>query len=105
MTTEEWNDIFPITKKQTVYLPTNDEYSEQYTDQILCDNQGGYLQNLNEKSGYFFTEEQLKQLLQNYTDKIVENAEVRYYKQDDSVAYVDRKSITNQLEPFLKDLL
>lgn len=56
-------------KLQTVYIPTNDEYTEEYTDQILYDNQGGYLQNLDEKSGYFFTEEQLKQLLSDAFDK------------------------------------
>ena len=45
------------------------------------------------------------QLLSDYTDKIVENAEKWRDLSDGHYKKVDKKSITNQLELFLKDLL
>ena len=64
---------------------------------------------LKPQEGYLLTEKQLKQLLQDYTDKIVKNIRMTgiAYGNDTSISdyEVDKESITNQLEPFLKSLL
>ena len=95
-------------KKQIVYIPTNDEYSEKFTEHILCDNQGGYIKNLERKEAYLFTPEELKQLLEDYTNRIIKNA-TAYEKCEtfgnmDTYAAVDEDSITNQLPKFLKEI-
>jgi len=64
---------------------------------------------------YVFTPEELKQLLEKYTDKIIRNVKLNkpdrygrttsetYYGEDGDV-YVDTKSITSQLSNFLKEI-
>lgn len=85
--------------KQTVYIPT-----ENYdTFSISYKNEEGSYAFVEQKEGYFSTEEELKQLLQDYTDRIVENAKI-----DWGLIHakgVDKDSIKNQLEPFLKEIL
>ena len=106
MTTEEWNDIFPITKKQIVYITTNKK-NTWYKIQSPIDADGLSMSaNAIKQEGYFFTEEQLKQLLSDYTNKIIENAKVTSSEGIDiENVSIDKESITNQLELFLKDLL
>lgn len=53
---------------------------------------------------YVFTPDELKELLEDYTNKIVENAEVEFEEGYGMVAWVDKKSITNQLPLMLKEL-
>ena len=63
---------------------------------------------LKPQEGYFFTEEQLKQLLSDYTDKIVKKAEA--YEKCESFGNMDtypaikEESIRNQLPKFLKTI-
>lgn len=120
-------------KLQTVYIPTKVEVikkfnsvecedcrwmeDKQYTCTICwCEGGNGTLNVMDcfkKKEGYFYTEQQLKQLLSDYTDKIVQECEKEENKKWISDGYstgmweniIDKESITNQLEPFLKDLL
>ena len=97
MTTEEWDEIFPITKKQIVYIPIREE------DEHTVASWNGPLKR---QEGYFYTEGQLKQLLSDYTDKIVENAKITYTLEKTwDFTEVDKESITNQLSEFLKTIL
>jgi hypothetical protein len=52
---------------------------------------------------YVFTPEELKQLLEEYTNTIVENAKVEY-KKDLLTGEVDKESITSQLPKFLNEI-
>ena len=108
---------------QTVYIPTNGE-----TEVILAEYEtGSYLEGLKQiKEAYIFTPEELKQLLEEYTDRIVKNAETKEVYApscDDHTPYrgacvscgsysnpdilvgseVDKESITSQLPKFLKE--
>ena len=104
---EERDEIFPITKKQTVYIPTKVE--DITKRQVTLSTIRGKDVFLHETEVFVFTEEQLNQLLSDYTDKIVENVKTSPTKgigfMDFSVIIVDKESITNQLEPFLKTLI
>ena len=84
---------------------------------------------MNKVEGYFFTEEELKQFLQDYTNRIVENTKLEHrlyavdgtYKTSDlgeeiclnditkdyptDYCGINKESITSQLEPFLKERL
>lgn len=57
---------------------------------------------------YVFTPEELKQLLEDYTQKIAENAEIHseFFDEESNlpIYQVNRKSITSQLETFLKEI-
>ena len=59
---------------------------------------------------YIFTPEELKQLLEDYTSKIVENAEGIYFFNNYSESTregveINKESITSQLPKFLKEIL
>lgn len=101
--------------KQTVYIPTTHPHPKFLA--VLQDDNVLYKHtktHLEEKEGYFFTEEQLRQLFKEYTNEIVKEAKIDYhswffkdgekclFKAD---TYVNKESITNQLEPFLKKIL
>lgn len=98
---------------QTVYIPIK-EHSEF---KIL---EGGIgLENCYPTETYVFLPEELKQLLEEYTNRIVENAKLGLYSdgvlrehvngvminREDyyGTVYVDNKSITSQLPKFLKE--
>jgi hypothetical protein len=78
-------------KLQTVYIPTKEALNEGFSTQ-----------DFNSLEGYFFTPEELKQLLEDYTNRIVENAEVNVKGYNDYE--VDKKSITSQLPLYLKEI-
>jgi hypothetical protein len=52
---------------------------------------------------YSFTEEELKQLLFDYTDRIVENAQTQC-DEGGETGFVNKESITEQLSKYLKEL-
>lgn len=91
--------------KQTVYITTT-EKDTWYKIQSPIDGDGLSMSaNAIKREGFFFTKEQLKQLLTDYTDIIVENAKKWRDLSDGHYKRVTKESITNQLEPFLKNLL
>jgi hypothetical protein len=114
--------------KQIVYISTSEEYAEEYTQKILCNNQGSYIENLEEIEAYVFTPEELRQLLEEYTNRIVDNVkmdvqpsemeaweivpdEITRKHVDDEEAgcedfsiTVDKESIKNTFTEFLKQL-
>lgn len=93
---------------QTVYVPIKDDDAINKLDLTLCygvtfTTKGIPIQ---ESEGYFFTSEELKQLLEEYTNRIIENAttieETNY--RGDYWDVVDKESITSQLTKFLTHL-
>jgi hypothetical protein len=56
---------------------------------------------------YVFTTEKLKQLLEEYTNRIIDNVEIEVFGSMGQVEYysVNRESITSQLPLFLKELI
>jgi hypothetical protein len=88
--------------KQTVYIPVNGEQ-----DKVVCEDYNDWMDKITgvkEVSGYFFTPEQLKQLLEDYTNRIVENATITYTEEKTwDFTEVDKESITSQLTGFLKE--
>lgn len=107
-------------KKQTVYIPTNND-----EDLAVCYfssfEEWTHKETVKETEGYFFTPEELKQLLEEYTNRIVENhylnidgigekSNGQKYIVDEGNHYceteitVDKDSITNQLPLMLKEL-
>ena len=87
---------------QTVYIPIK-EHSEF---KIL---EGGIgLENCYPTEVYVFLPEELKQLLEEYTNRIVEKAEAKTkcYPFGDMESYhiIDKESITSQLPLMLKEL-
>ena len=115
--------------KQTVYIKA--ESTDKVVDTFGLTKIGdkSFIHFISKHEGYFFTEKQLKQLLTDYTDKIIENVTLIHtdfdskgksteeenigktyfsyegYNEDKISVEVDKESITNQLEPFLKHLL
>ena len=93
-------------KKQTVYVPTNND-----KDLAVCYfssfEEWTHKETVKETEGYFFTPEELKSLLEEYTNRIVENAtaETEYELNGDEYVRVDKESITNQLPLMLKEIL
>jgi hypothetical protein len=96
--------------KQTVYIPTNND-----EDLAVCYfssfEEWTHKETVKETEGYFFTPEELKQLLEEYTNRIVENATVTPIDHEEisegswrPVWGVDDESITNQLSLMLKEL-
>lgn len=117
--------------KQIIYIPANDNL-----DLALCyftDDDWIYSKPLEQKEVYVFTSEELKQLLESYTNRIVEKAELTseyidevydsnfedtalsdeliFLKTDgDGMPYaankvtINKESITNQLNKILKEL-
>ena len=122
-------------KKQTVYLPTSDSNTRLQVGSM--DNNDYYKsfskeRDVEEAEGFFFTEEQLKEFLTDYTNKIVECVKLKcnYYNEDDNkelfdehkdhwtcredrdgitygvdVYEVSKESITNELPKFLNEIL
>lgn len=92
-------------KKQIIYTRINGEW--QGNKDTLMNSFGEWECNLKEENGYFLTEEELKKLLSDYTDKIVENvdltAESYQSMQEGSICQIDKESITSQLPKFLKE--
>jgi len=119
---------------QIVYIPTKveDELPENNTNifclddngfetEVLFENGKFYVYYSNEEriekdnvthwlkptEEYVFTPEELKQLLEEYTNRIVEKAEAKTkcYPFGDMESYpvVDKESITSQLPKFLKE--
>jgi len=112
-----------VNNLQTVYIVIDDEWNED-EDYTLMNGTGEFQSNLKEEKGYFFTPEELKQLLKDYTNRIVENTKIEaepeigkitIKKEIDISEYdmlkcnyvfgVNKESITSQLEPFLKEIL
>ena len=82
---------------KTVYIPIK-EHSEF---KIL---EGGIgLENCYPTEAYVFLPEELKELLEEYTNRIVENAEAKVLGTGDTWAEVVEESITSQLPKFLKE--
>jgi hypothetical protein len=92
-------------KKQTVYIPTNND-----EDLAVCYfssfEEWTHKETVKETEGYFFTLEELKSLLEEYTNRIVENAtaETKYELNGDEYGIVNKKSIQEQLPLMLKEL-
>jgi hypothetical protein len=100
-----------MSKLQTVYIPieTTKEFWKKFDsgeipdyEIISCSNGERLDEWVDSKEGYFFTPEELKQLLEEYTNRIVENVKVEY-KKDLLTGEVDKESITSQLHKFLKE--
>jgi len=94
-------------KLQTVYIPTSDDnnllvgsidkqdYYKSFTKE----------RNVKEVEVFVFTPEELKKLLEDYTDRIVTNADVTESDEHfQDVCFVNDNSITSQLPKFLKEL-
>jgi hypothetical protein len=96
-----------MNKLQTVYIPN--KRCKIIANLIILPN-GTKITGDNR---YVFTSEELKQLLEQYTNKIVQNAtasiksiwisnsENPYYKDE---AIINKESITSQLQPFLNEI-
>ena len=92
--------------KQTVYIPVSDLNSSEL---IVCNEgiENSCLDRVKIAEAFVFTPEELKQLLSEYTNRIVENAEAYIVDTtDDSrgLPTIDSLSITSQLPKFLKKL-
>jgi hypothetical protein len=87
--------------KQTVYIPVSDLNSSEL---IVCNEgiENSCLDRVKIVEAFVFTPEELKQLLEEYTNRIVENVKVEY-KKDLLTGEVDKESITSQLHKFLKE--
>jgi hypothetical protein len=101
-----------MNKLQTVYIPI--EITEEFWKKfdsgeipdyeiISCSNGERLDEWVDSKEGYFFTPEELKQLLEEYTNRIVENAKICYISKWSEDKCVDKESITSQLPKFLKE--
>lgn len=87
---------------QTVYIPVNGDI-----DLAVCYFSGfeewTHKENVTQVKAYVFTPEELKQLLEDYTDRIVKNAQ--FGTVEDSDEYIKcQESITSQLSLILKEL-
>jgi hypothetical protein len=92
-----------MNKLQTVYIPIN---GESKLAVVVYEN-GEHVEQVIEKEVYIFTPEELKQLLEEYTNRIVENAEVHteFFDEESNPIYqVNRQSILSQLPLMLKKL-
>lgn len=100
--------------KQKVYIPK--EYFSKNKLKVGTIDEDDYYKSFNsiesvdEKEGFFFTEEQLKQLLSDYTNEVIENAEIKntgFIGEDGWVdsQEIDKESITNQLDLFIKTII
>ena len=102
-----------MNKLQTVYIPIDQEWENGKLTLMQPD--GEWSCNLEEKQAYVFTPEELKQLLEEYTNRIVENAKTmpicgKNHEAcnmpycDTCSEVVDKESITSQLPKFLKEI-
>ena len=98
-------------KKQTVYMPTR---VERASGNFIGDNSvllvkeqydldKDWVNLVKPTEGYFFTPEELKKVLSDYTDKIVENAQTQC-DEGGETGFVNKESIQNQLTKILKEL-
>ena len=95
--------------KQTVYIPVSDLNSSEL---IVCNEgiENSCLDRVKIVEAFVFTPEELKQLLEEYTNRIVENIkhiDVGEIGEDGNhypYYIVDKESITNQLPLMLKKL-
>lgn len=100
-----------MNKKQIVYIPTKSPKEGEncvlnYPDMDIY---------LKPTEGYLFTSDELKRFLEDYTERIIENAEIGIKKllfddpKEGDDAYmdypvIDNESIQNQLDKILKEL-
>jgi len=98
-----------MNKLQTVYIPieTTKEFWKKFDsgeipdyEIISCSNGERLDEWVDSKEGYFFTPEELKQLLSEYTNRIVENGKCLHTGYGGYA--INKKSITSQLPKFLK---
>jgi hypothetical protein len=80
--------------KHTVYVPKPEVLNEGYSTA-----------DFNSLEAYVFTPEELKQLLSEYTNRIVENTKITndYGSGGELFDCIDKESITSQLPKFLKE--
>jgi hypothetical protein len=99
-----------MSKLQTVYIPieTTKEFWKKFDsgeipdyEIISCSNGERLDEWVDSKEGYFFTPEELKQLLEEYTNRIVENGKCLHTGYGGYT--INKKSITSQLPKFLKE--
>ena len=83
-------------KKENVYLPVNNEWEEGKP--TLMSSDGEWVCNLEKKEGYFFSPEQLNQLLseviKNTHNVVFDNAKITYISEWSDDKCIDRISIT-----------
>ena len=93
-----------MNKLQTVYIPIDQEWENGKLTLMQPD--GEWSCNLEEKQAYVFTPEELKQLLEEYTNRIAENATVTTISPGFSElqTVVDDSSIRSQFLEFLKKI-
>ena len=89
-----------MNKKQIVYVPTKEPKEGEncvlnYPDMDIY---------LKPTEGYFFTTDEFKQFLKDYTERIVENVKLNTPTNKWQDRYVDNQSIQNQLDKILKEL-
>jgi hypothetical protein len=96
--------------KQTVYIPIEitKEFWKKFDsgeipdyEIISCSNGERLDEWVDSKEGYFFTPEELKQLLEEYTNRIVDNGKCLHTGYGGYA--INKKSITSQLPKFLKE--
>jgi len=95
-------------KIQEVYIPNKDEYNEDFSRHILCDNQGSYIENLDSIKLITFTIEEFEQFKREFgkelLEKAAENARAEHvycYEQRTGEIEVDKESITSVLDDYL----
>ncbi len=85
---------------EEIFTRMHGEWNEN--DMTLMNSEGEYVCNLFKQEAYILTPEQLKQLLEDYTNRIVENTKI-----DWGVIHakgVDKETITSQLPKYLKEI-
>jgi hypothetical protein len=98
-----------MNKLQKVYIPTNNNKEDLAVCYFSSFEEWTHKENVKEIQAYIYNQEELKQLLSDYTNKILDNVETKEevdYGLDEIYEYrvVDKDSITNQLNQFLKEL-
>ena len=86
--------------KQTVYIPVSDLNSSEL---IVCNEgiENSCLDRVKIVEAFVFTPEELKQLLEEYTNRIVDNGKCLHTGYGGYA--INKKSITSQLPKFLKE--
>jgi hypothetical protein len=95
---------------KTVYIPLIDD-TEEFSNTILCDSQGGFIENLEEKKLIIFTQEEYNKHIKDVIEKALDYAAIEAttkfcgnpYDYEDQSQCVDKSSITiTLLETFNK---
>jgi len=94
--------------KRTVYIPTNGE-GELAACYFSRFEEWTYKEGVKEIEAFVFTAEELKKLLEDYTNKIVNGVKTKneYWEgldDGETVTVIDKESITNQLSLILKKI-